>query len=253
MVMRPNMRLAVSPHFVYDHIMDADRPDDGAVARIAAAIGEPARARMLSCLVDGRARTSTELALIAAVSPSTASAHLHRLKAERLVRVVVQGKHRYYSLDGPDVAAALESLSVLAAGVRPAFVPRTPDRLLAARTCYDHLAGTLGVLLHDRLVALGWLSPDGARGGSYDLTAKGMKAFEALGVDVEGARALRRRFAAPCLDWSERRPHLGGAMGAALLAVALRKNWVTQVRDSRALIVTGVGRRELAARFGVRA
>src|SRR5580704_4803902 len=116
--------------------------DDG-VSRIAAAIGEPARARMLYCLLDGHARTSTELAMVADVTPSTASAHLNRLKTEHLVRVHVQGKHRYYRLEGPDVARALEGLSVLAGGARDQFVPNTPSRLLAARTCYDHLAGRL--------------------------------------------------------------------------------------------------------------
>src|SRR5471030_1260792 len=135
--------------------MDVERFDDGAVSRIAAAIGEPARARMLCALLDNRARTSTELAMIGGVNPSTASAHLSRLKAEHLVRVLVQGKHRYYSLHGADVARALEGLSVLAGGTRANFVPNTPNRLRAARTCYDHLAGALGVQLFDRWVAMG--------------------------------------------------------------------------------------------------
>ena len=139
--------------------MDVEDDADAAVSRIAAAIGEPARARMLYCLVDGHARTSTELAVVADVSPSTASVHLHRLKAERLVKVLAQGKHRYYSLEGTNVATALEALSVLAGGPRDAFVPNTPSRLRAARTCYDHIAGTLGVSLHDRFQALGWISP----------------------------------------------------------------------------------------------
>src|SRR5260221_12672555 len=119
--------VALQEHFVYDQSMDAE---DHAVSRIAAAIGEPARARMLYCLMDGQARTSTELAVVADVSPSTASVHLHRLKTERLVNVLVQGKHRYYSLHGAHVAAALEALSVLAGGgsrgPRDAFVPSTP-------------------------------------------------------------------------------------------------------------------------------
>src|SRR6266852_8960002 len=109
---------------------------DGMVSGIAAAIGEPARARMLYCLVDGRARTSTELAMVAEVSPSTASVHLQRLKTQRLVKLFAQGKHRYYSLEGANVAAALEALSVLACGARDVFVPKTPNRLRAARTCY---------------------------------------------------------------------------------------------------------------------
>ncbi len=222
--------------------------DDGA-ARIAAAIGEPARARMLYCLVDDRARTSTELAGIADVTPSTASAHLNRLRAEGLVRVAVQGKHRYYRLQGPDVARVLEGLSVLAGGARPPFIPNTPHRLRGARTCYDHMAGTLAVALHDRLAALEWLSP--ASGDAYEITARGAAALEKLGVDVSGARAMRRRFAYACLDWSERRAHLGGAVGAALLALALRRRWVAPERESRALRVTPLGQRELFAQFGL--
>jgi DNA-binding transcriptional ArsR family regulator len=225
---------------------------DDAVSRIAAAIGEPARARMLYCLLDDRSRTSTELAVIAGVSPSTASVHLNRLTTERLVKVDVQGKHRYYRLRGADVANVLEGLSVLAGGAR--FVPNTPNHLRAARTCYDHMAGTLGVSLHDRLGALGWLAPlpqDGAR--AYDLTAKGAKALADLGLDLQLAQTVRRRFAFACRDWSERRYHLGGALGAALLAHALRKKWVAQDLDSRALAVTSFGRRELLTRFGLHA
>jgi DNA-binding transcriptional ArsR family regulator len=226
--------------------MDVNPDADAAVAGIAAAIGEPARARMLYCLMDGRARTSTELAILAGVSPSTASVHLQRLKTERLVKVLVQGKHRYYSLDGPDVASALEGLSVLAGGSRDRFVPNTPSRLRAARTCYDHMAGTLGVSLHDRFETLRWLS------AAYDLTPDGTKAFAALGIDVDATRALRRRFACACLDWSERWPHVGGALGAALLKVALKRKWVTQDLESRALGITSLGRREMLARFGLR-
>ena len=225
---------------------------DVAVARIAGAIGEPARARMLYSLVDGHARTSTELALVADVSPSTASVHLNRLKTERLVKVVVQGKHRYYSLEGPHVASVLEGLSVLAGGGPNKFVPNTPSGLRAARTCYDHMAGTLGVALHDRFEALKWLAADStAMNGAYGLTAAGANAFAALGIDLEATRTLRRRFAYACLDWSERRPHIGGALGAALLKVALKRRWVVQDLDSRALGVTSLGRREMLSRFGL--
>jgi DNA-binding transcriptional ArsR family regulator len=197
---------------------------------------------MLYSLMDGHARTSTELAIVAEVSPSTASVHLHRLKSERLVKVLVQGKHRYYSLEGPGVAGVLESLSVLAG---KKFVPNTPVHLRAARTCYDHMAGTLGVSIHDRLHALHWLTD------AYDLTVKGTQALESLGIDIATARAQRRLFAPPCLDWSERRPHIGGALGAALLKVALKRKWVLQDLDSRALTIPPQGRRELQKRFGL--
>ena len=225
---------------------------DAAASSIAAAIGEPARARMLYCLADGRARTSTELAMLADVSPSTASVHLQRLMATRLVKVFAQGKHRYYSLEGPNVAAALEALSVLAGGTRDTFVPNTPEPLRAARTCYDHIAGSLGVALHDRVRAMGWLAGDSWDANAYELTARGATGLQVLGVDVDAARALRRRFAFACVDWSERRPHLGGAVGAALLKVALKRRWVTQELDSRILSVTMLGRREMLARFSLK-
>jgi len=218
---------------------------DGAAASIAAEIGEPGLARMLYCLLDNHARTGTELAVIAEFSPSTASVHLNRLKTEGLVKVVVQGKHRYYRLQSAAVARVLEGLSVLAGGARPKFVPHTPDRLRAARTCYDHIAGTLGVLLHDRLEAGGWLS------NSYDLTAAGVKGFEALGVDIAETRGLHRRFAFPCLDWSERRFHLAGRAGAALARHAIGRGWVRRKQGTRAVIVTAVGATALHELFDI--
>jgi DNA-binding transcriptional ArsR family regulator len=231
--------------------VNVEQLNEIAVARIAGAIGEPARARMLFCLMDGHARTSTELASVADVATSTASAHLNRLKAEHLVRVITQGKHRFYSLDGPKVARVLEGLSVLVDQPRRKFTPNTPVRLRAARVCYDHMAGHLGVLLHDRFNQLKWLSRPANENDAYELTAEGAKAVDALGIDVEETRKLRRRFAYACLDWSERRPHIGGALGAALLKLAIKRKWVAQDLDSRAIRVTNVGRREMLARFGV--
>ena len=230
--------------------MNVEAHDDVAIAGIAFAIGEPSRARILYSLLDGHARTSTELAAVAQVSPSTASVHLSRLQADRLIKVLVQGRHRYYSLQGAEVAAALEALSVLA-GSHGKFEPGTPNYLRAARTCYDHIAGALGVRLCERLNQLGWLSVSSAAADAYDLTGKGAEAFRGLGIDVVALRMLRRRFAFACLDWSEGRSHLGGAVGAALLTVALKRKWVLQEPGSRALSVTRLGRRELLARFGL--
>jgi hypothetical protein len=176
---------------------------------------------------------------------------LQRLTALRLVKVVPQGKHRYYSLDRPEVADALEALSVLAGGNQRGLVTTTPHALRAARTCYDHIAGALGVAIFDRCTAVGWLAAS-AQDASCELTALGRARFHGLGVDVDGAQALRRRFAFACLDWSERRPHLAGALGAALLRRALQQKWVTQDLDSRVLRVTAAGKRELTSRLGVR-
>jgi len=228
-----------------------DASADSHLARLAGAIAEPARSRMLCCLMDGHARTATELAAVAEVAASTASAHLARLKEQRLVDSVAQGKHRYFRLAGNEVAAALESLLVVAGVTRSAFAPTTPSPLRSARTCYDHMAGAVGVALHDHLHSQGWLkvSSDGA-GRSYDLTQKGVAALEALGVDVDALRAKRRRFACACLDWSERRPHLGGALGASLLQLSLQRGWVRQDLDSRALAVMPRARREAPALFG---
>ncbi|HWC64457.1 MAG TPA: helix-turn-helix transcriptional regulator [Thermoanaerobaculia bacterium] len=229
--------------------MNVEAPE-ASVSRIAGAIAEPARARMLCLLLDGRARTATELAVAAEVTPSTASVHLAKLRERGLVEVAAQGKHRYYRLGGPAVAAAIEALMIAAGGAGKPWRPSAPAGLTAARTCYDHMAGALGVSLHDRIVESGWLVQRPADG--YDLTDAGTKALEAAGVDLAGSRALRRRFAFPCLDWSERRPHVGGALGAALLGLALRRKWVVRELDGRALDVTRAGRRELRARFGLR-
>jgi DNA-binding transcriptional ArsR family regulator len=229
--------------------MDVDH--DATAARIAAAIGEPARARMLYCLIDGRARTSTELAAIAEVTPSTASVHLQRLRTAQLVTVYAQGKHRYYSLEGAQVAAALEALSVLAGGGSPPFRPNTPSYLREARTCYDHIAGRLGVALHDRFVALVWLASSLPGGIAYSATERGAAGLRAIGVNLDGARAARRRFAFACLDWSERRPHLAGALGAAFLDTALKKKWITREPEGRVLSVTALGAREMRTRLGL--
>src|SRR5262245_1176107 len=237
--------------FDYDQTMNAEAAEAG-LSRVAAAIAEPARARMLCRLLDGHARTATELAVVAEVTPSTASVHLSRLKTQGLVKMAAQGKHRYFSIESPRVASALEALMVVAGAPHPPFVPNTPHRLRAARTCYDHMAGSLAVALHDRFVGLAWLSTAREDDNGYDLSEAGAKAFAAVGIDVDAARARRRRFAFACVDWSERRPHIGGALGAALLDVALRRRWVGQDLDSRALSVHPAGVRELSRRFGVR-
>jgi len=133
---------------------------------------------------------------------------------------------------------------VLAGGSRDKFAPGTPRRLCAARTCYDHLAGAVGVSLNDRFKTLRWLSASSQHdGNAYDLTPDGVRAFQALGIDLGATRTLRRRFAFACLDWSERRPHVGGALGAAILNLALKRRWVTQDLDSRVLGITSVGQR----------
>ena len=242
----------VPAHFVYDETMHEQTHSANAdvlLSQIAAAIAEPARTRMLCCLMDGHARTATELGVVAQVSPSTASVHLTKLKASHLVDVVAQGKHRYFRLSGPGVAAALEALLVVAGAAPPPFVPSTPSRLRAARTCYDHLAGTLAVALHDQMVQQTWLQP--CHSGGYELSAKGEAQLVALGIDVPAVRSQRRRFACVCMDWSERKSHMGGALGAALLKWSLARDWLRADMDSRAVTLTPSGRRAFQACFGI--
>ena len=227
--------------------MDAPSADTH-LARLAGAIAEPARARMLCCLLDGHARTATELEAVGEVAASTASAHLARLKEQRRVEAGAPGTHRDVRLAGSEVAAVLDGLLVVAGAPRSGFQPGTPSRLRAARTCYDHMAGTAGVALHDRLHAQGWLRTEG---DVYELTAEGAVALESLGLDIESARRSRRRFACACLDWSERRPHLGGALGAARLQLSLRRGWVRQALDGRALTLTPKAQREMPELFGL--
>ncbi|HUJ75030.1 MAG TPA: helix-turn-helix transcriptional regulator, partial [bacterium] len=227
--------------------------EDARVAGVAAAMGEPARVRMLLWLMDGRARTATELALAAEVTPSTASVHLARMRKSGLVTVVAQGRHRYVRLAGPLVARALEALGVLAhapaSGLFHALTPGTPHELLAARTCYDHAAGRLGVELYDALLGRRWLVR--APRGDLELSAQGERGIADAGVKLDALRGARRRFAFPCLDWSERRPHLGGALGAVLLGALLDRGWVLREPDSRALIVTARGAREMERWLGI--
>jgi DNA-binding transcriptional ArsR family regulator len=244
--------LATVHHFVYHQTMSVEMAD-ASIARLAAAIAEPARARMLCSLMDGRARTSTELAVIAEVSPSTASVHLAKLKQQELVKVLAQGKHRYYSLGDDRVAATLESLMVLAGTRSRPFVPNTPSHLRWARTCYDHMAGEIAVALHDRLLANRWIAKTSRDNVAYELTTLGARELATHGIDVPSMLSGRRRMACACLDWSERRPHVGGAVGAAVLNSALERKWVLKDLDSRILRVTKRGEREFFGRFGVQA
>lgn len=215
------------------------------LAEIAQLMGDPARANMLQALMDGRALTAKELAFLGGVAPQTASGHLARLLQGGLLGVAVQGRHRYYRLAGPEVAAAIEGLMVLAGA--PGMPRRLPSRVGAAlsrgRTCYDHFAGRLGVAIHDALFAAGHLA---VGEGGYGLTPAGEAAFAALGVDparCEGRRARLR----PCLDWSERRPHLAGSLAAALACRCFEAGWVLRRKDSRAVTLTEDGRAALSA------
>jgi DNA-binding transcriptional ArsR family regulator len=232
--------------------MDVGRKVDEGAHTIAAAIGDPARSKMLFSLLDNRARTATELAIVGDVRASTASAHLARLKDEGLVKVLKQGRHHYYTLNSAEVASVLEGLLMLSGATRTHFVRKYPDRLSAARTCYDHIAGTLGVALLDAVLKEEWLVMNEATAAeSYMFSSKGLEAFSALGIDVPQLQTQRRQLAVPCLDWSERRPHLRGALAAAILILAKKRKWIVADLDGRALTLTTKGRREMTATFGL--
>ncbi|MBD3137089.1 ArsR/SmtB family transcription factor [Microbispora bryophytorum] len=227
----------------------AEIAGDADIAPVAALIADGARAAMLTALLDGRALAAGELARIAGVSAPTASSHLARLLDGGLVTVVKQGRHRYYRLAGPDVARTLEVLARISGrvAVRSLRQSRQARLLREARSCYDHLAGRVGVELYDALVREGGLIE--ADGGCL-LTVSGAQALSELGVDVDRVRRARRRFAPDCLDWLERRPHLGGALGAAVLDRLLAREWLVRGTVPRALRLTGTGREGLERIFG---
>jgi DNA-binding transcriptional ArsR family regulator len=216
------------------------------LAEIAHLMGDPARANMLHALMDGRALTAKELAFLAGVAPQTASGHLAKLMQGGLTAVAVQGRHRYYRLAGADVAAALEGLMLLAGtqGAGRRLPSRVGAELSAGRTCYDHFAGRLGIAIHDALVAGDHLS---VTEGGYGLTRSGVAIFAGLGVDPALASKGRRAALRPCLDWSERKPHLAGSLAAALACRCFETGWVLRRKDSRAVTLTPKGRERLGA------
>jgi len=213
---------------------------------VAALIGEPARAAILTALMDGLSLPAGELAQLAEISPQTASAHLQKLLEGQLVMVESHGRHRYYRLSGPAVATALEALMVLAPAPKARVI--RDDALAAARTCYDHLAGKLGVQLAQGLVDVDCLELNGT---IYGLTTLGYAKLGAFGLDVAQI-VLKPRFAPTCLDWTERRHHIGGALGRALTARFLELGWLVRISQSRALRTTELGRRGFEREFGLR-
>lgn len=223
---------------------------DPDIAAVAAAIGQPARATMLSVLLGGAPVTVSDLARASGVSTSTASLHLTRLACQRLVAGETVGRERHYRLASPEVAKALEALQRIAnpARVRSLSATSAAQRLRLARSCYDHLAGRLGVATTDALIAHGYLrtADDG-----FELTDAGESWLDSLGIDVVMLRVQRRGFALRCQDWSERRPHVAGAVGAALMHLFLERKWVTRRPRERALRIAPAGEGALRRELGV--
>jgi DNA-binding transcriptional ArsR family regulator len=217
-------------------------PNAPQIAEVAALVGDPARANILCALLGGRALTATELACAAGVSPQTTSGHLGKLSGSHLVVPMKQGRHRYYRLAGPQVAHMLESIMNVALDGPPRFQPksRLDDEMRHARTCYDHFAGVLGVGIADAMTAREFVVLGDEAG---EVTPSGMEFLSKLGVDLSHARSKRRVFCRPCLDWTERRSHIGGAVGAAFTKRCFELKWVERIRDGRALTITAAGRR----------
>ena len=220
--------------------------DSSRIAATAALLGDPARANMLAALMDGRALTAKELAYAAHVTPQTASGHLGKLSDGGLLTAEKQGRHRYYRLASPLVGQMLEGVMAVAGpGPVGATTWRGGEALRTARTCYDHLAGRLGVALADALTTRGHvaLGPDGG-----EVTEEGTRFLDTFGASPTPGR---RVFCRPCLDWSERRPHLAGRVGAALACRCFELGWIKRQRDTRAVAITAAGREGFRDTFGI--
>jgi len=218
-----------------------DEPD---VARIASLLADPARARILRTLIDGTMRPAGELAYAANISAQSASAHLAKLVDAGLLSLEAQGRHRYFRIASAEVADAIESLGSLSMAVRPrnprspAIPKPAPVQFLHARTCYDHLAGEIAVEVCEAMLKARWMT---AEGRDFRVTRLGEKRLVALDVDLAAARRSRRAFARACVDLTQRRPHLGGALGAALLDLYIARGWVLRTQRSRAVSITPRG------------
>jgi len=215
------------------------------VSALAALIGEPARARMLMALMGGTALTATELAMHGGVTPSTASSHLAKLAQAGILKVLSQGRHRYFRLSDDDVAGMLENLSGIAARETPRRIARIEPALAAARVCYDHLAGAAGVWMADRLRQRGLIIGR----DSVELSNSGRRFLTDWGIDLDTLGRSRRPLCRTCLDWSERRIHLSGAVGAAILQRLFALRWARRELDSRAVVFPPAGERAFRALF----
>jgi DNA-binding transcriptional ArsR family regulator len=220
------------------------------IAEIAGLVGEPARATMLSALLDGRALTASELAYAARVTPQTASTHLAKLAEAGLVAPIREGRYRYFRLASPRVAEMLDGIMAVALENRPRYRPlsRRARELSAARICYDHLAGRLSVDLADSLVTRGYIL---AGDEAAEVTPAGTRFLTEFGVDLSASSSERRHFCPLCIDWTERRPHIAGAVGAALTKRCFDLGWTEKVKDSGGVIVTPSGKFGFRETFGI--
>jgi len=218
-----------------------------AVAEIGSLLGDPARVNMMIALLDGRSWTARELADAASVSPQTASSHLGKLIAAELVKVDRQGRHHYHRLASPEIARLLEQMHLVGAAARCASISGPKDlQMRELRSCYDHLAGRIAVELSSRII-------DEDKAGAAQLSLQGVSLLERIGIDLDQLRSGRRAVCRVCVDWSERRPHVAGAVGAAILTRLTTLGWVKVRPSGRALILTAAGELGLSDVFGIHA
>ncbi|OAT25966.1 ArsR family transcriptional regulator [Buttiauxella ferragutiae ATCC 51602] len=223
---------------------DIDDSDllEKSMSEIASAIADPSRVSILCALMDGRAWTATELSSVANIAASTASAHLAKLLNSQLITCLSQGRHRYYRLAGVDIATLLETLMGVSMKTQKGCVTKTPVHLRKARTCYDHLAGEVAVAMYEFMDKEGWFLPEGGA-----LSPIGMAKFQEIGVEI--IPHTKRKSVCTCLDWSERRFHLGGSTGAALLVTFDQKGWIARTAGYREVTFTDAGIKALGRLF----
>lgn len=230
---------------MYHGTMNAD-----SIASIASLIGDPSRAKMLISLFDVDALPASELARQANISPQATSAHLSKLCEGGLLKVEKHGRHRYYKLASPDVGEAVLALvTITPEKDEDTLASKQLEPINFARTCYDHLAGKLGVALTEALVKKAWVVK---KEQMFEVTAKGQKEFQAFGIDTESLSKKRRKFAWQCLDWTERHYHLSGSLGAAITQSLLERKWLLQDKGSRVIHITNEGYKGLAKVFDIK-
>lgn len=217
------------------------------IAYISSLLGDETRAGIVSALLDGRALTATELALGAEVTPQTVSFHLHKLTKAGLLTTLPQGRNKYFRISSADIAAAIGTLSRVLPSVEAQPAVKRANDACFARTCYGHLAGYLGVAVTENLKRIRIIVAEG--NDDFQVTKKGAAFFDNLQIDLEKVRQARRLYARQCLDWSERRPHLGGALGHALCDQMIQRRWLTKQDAGREIHVTAAGKRELLKLF----
>lgn len=217
------------------------------IVKIGALLSDATRVALLTTLMDGRAYTGSEMARHVGVAPSTASEHLSRLLTAGLVVVEPSGRRRYYQISGTATADLLESLGAIPLGDAPMDRPTAPGSLALARTCYDHLAGQLAVALYDHAIVAGHFTA--GEGSALSLAPPGQTFFTGLGVEVSTPHSTRRPRARRCLDWTERRHHLGGKLGTELFQMMLANRWLARGSRPRSIRITRSGQREIPERF----